>query len=157
MIIFNETEYRADGSFKAHVTNHRQNIGHSSGLRLVEIISIGTCACASLLITTVFIWKYFVCKRIILNTFQINYPLPLWGFSGIIKQIIQRERNIGRGPAEQPPIIKFNDYWVNQVSEQFFQYDESRFLEPRSRPAQASPPPPPCLHINTTKILYGNW
>ena len=69
VIIFNETEYRADGSFKAHVTNHRQNIGHSSGLQLVEIISIGTCACASLLITTVFLWKYFVCKSIILNTF----------------------------------------------------------------------------------------
>ena len=110
VIIFNETEYRADGSFKAHVTNHCHNTGHASGLQHVEIISIGTCACASLLITTVFIWKYFVCKRIILNTFQINYPLPLWGFSGIIKQIIQRERNIGRGPAEQPPIIKFNDY-----------------------------------------------
>ena len=106
VIIFNETEYRADGSFKAHVTNHRHNTGHASGLQLVVV----TCACASLLITTVFIWKYFVCKRIILNTFQINYPLPLSGFSRIIKQIIQRERNIGRGPAEQPPIIKFNDY-----------------------------------------------
>ena len=67
VIIFNETEYRADGSFKAHVTNHRHNIGHSSGLQLVEIISIGTCACASLLITSVFLWKYFVCKRTILN------------------------------------------------------------------------------------------
>ena len=33
------------------------------------------------------------------------------------------EHSIGRGPAEQPLNAKFNDYWVNQVSEQFFQYN----------------------------------
>jgi len=64
------------------------------------------------------------------------------------------EHNIGRSPAEQPPNAKFIYYLVNQVSEQFSQYNESRFLEPRSRQAGQPAASSMSLHKHNKNFIW---